>query len=74
MGMRSFGQGISPQAALWESTHEAALASEALERIRRALDDQEVEALATRRAEARRARRQLSEAVSRTAVHAGPAR
>jgi hypothetical protein len=69
--MRSFGQGISPQAALWESNREAALATEALERVRRALDDQEVEALATRRAEARRARMQASEAASRPAVHAG---
>jgi hypothetical protein len=55
--MRSFGQGISPQAALWESLHEAAIASAARERARRDLDDQEVEALATRHAEARRARR-----------------
>jgi hypothetical protein len=63
-GMRSFGQGISPQAALWVSMHEAARAAEALERARRVLDDREVEALATRHAEARRARRQATRSTS----------
>jgi hypothetical protein len=56
--MRSIGQGMSPQAAHWESNREAELANEALTRIRQELDGQEAEALATRRAEARRAQRQ----------------
>jgi hypothetical protein len=47
---------------------EAARAAEALERRRRELDDQEVEALATRHAEVRRARRQMPTAAAPATV------
>jgi hypothetical protein len=69
--MRSFSQTISPQAVLWESMREAAREAEALERARRALDDQEVEALATRHADERRAQRLAATTSSKVAVTAG---
>jgi hypothetical protein len=69
--MHSFGQAFSPRAVVWVSMREAERATEVLDRTRRALDDDEVEALATRRAEARRARRQASEAAAHLAVHPG---
>lgn len=68
--MRSIGQGISPQAALWEAMREAARLAEATDSARRELDAEEAESLATRHAEARRARRRASQAATATLARA----
>ncbi len=55
--MRSFGLLLTGQAATWTTLREADRASVALEHTRRMLDDDEVEAVAARHADDRRARR-----------------
>lgn len=69
-GMNSYAQVLSPRAALWVAMCEAEHATGVADRTRHALDAEEAEALATRRAEARRAHRLASEAVRRDVVTA----